>query len=116
MDAVLGIDVGKADFHCSLLVSGQSRTNSFPNSKAGFARLTTWLQNRKVVRVHACLESTGGWSQELGTYLHERGPKTDKADAALIARYCLAMKPRLLGPPSPSQLRLQRLGRRRERD
>jgi len=29
--------------------------------------------------------------------------KTDKADAALIARYCSAMQPRLWEPPSPSQ-------------
>jgi transposase len=134
MDAVLGIDVGKADFHCALLIDGRSRSNSFPNSKAGFDRLAAWLQNRKVEKVHACLESTGGWSEELGTYLHERGhavsivnptaikgfgqselsrTKTDKADAALIARYCSAMKPRLWEPPSPSQRRLQRLGRRR---
>ncbi len=134
MDAVLGIDVSKADFHCALLIDGRSRSNSFPNSKAGFDRLAAWLQNRKVERVHACLESTGGWSEELGTYLHERGhavsivnptaikgfgqselsrTKTDKADAALIARYCSAMKPRLWQPPSPSQRRLQRLGRRR---
>ncbi len=134
MDAVLGIDVGKADFHCALLIDGRSRSNSFPNSKSGFGRLAAWLQNRNVEKVHACLESTGGWSEELGAYLHERGhavsivnptaikgfgqselsrTKTDKADAALIARYCTAMKPRLWEPPSPSQRRLQRLGRRR---
>ncbi len=134
MEAVLGIDVGKADFHCSLLVEGRSRSNSFPNSKKGFERLEVWLENRKVAKVHACLESTGGWSEELAFFLIERGhavsivnpsaikhfgeselsrTKTDKADAALIARYCLAMKPRLWEPPSPSQLRLQRLGRRR---
>jgi transposase len=134
MDAVLGIDVGKADFHCALLIDGRSRSNSFPNSKSGFGRLAAWLHNRNVDKVHACLESTGGWSEELGAYLHERGhavsivnptaikgfgqselsrTKTDKADAALIARYCTAMKPRLWEPPSPSQRRLQRLGRRR---
>jgi transposase len=134
MDAVLGIDVGKADFHCALLIDGRSRSNSFPNSKAGFGRLAAWLHNRKVDKVHACLESTGGWSEELGAYLYERGhavsivnptaikgfgqselsrTKTDKADAALIARYCTAMKPRLWEPPSPSQRRLQRLVRRR---
>lgn len=134
MDAVLGIDVGKADFHCALLVAERLRSNSFPNSAAGFEKLATWLENRKVFRVHACLESTGGWSEELGAFLHERGhavsivnpstikafgqselsrTKTDKADAALIARYCSAMKPRLWQPPSPSQRRLQRLGRRR---
>jgi transposase len=41
------------------------------------------------------------------------GIDVSKADAALIARYCNAMKPRLWNPPSPSQRHLQRLGRRR---
>jgi transposase len=134
MDAVLGIDVGKADFHCALLVEGRLRSNSFPNSTAGFERLAVWLGPRKVGQIHACLESTGGWSEELGAFLHERGhavsivnpsvikafgqselsrTKTDKADAALIARYCSAMRPRYWEPPSPAQRRLQRLGRRR---
>jgi transposase len=134
MDAVLGIDVGKADFHCALLIEGQARSNSFPNSETGFERLAAWLRNRKIARVHACLEATGGWSEELGAFLYERGhavsivnpstikafgqselsrTKTDKADAALIARYCRAMNPRLWEPPSPAQRRLQRLGRRR---
>jgi transposase len=130
----LGIDVGKAEFHCALLAEGRSRANSFPNSKVGFERLAQWLTNRGIDRVHACLEATGGWSEELALFLHERGhavsvvnpmtiksfgqselsrTKTDKADAALIARYCSAMQPRLWEPPSPSQRRLQRLGRRR---
>jgi transposase len=130
----LGIDVGKADFHCSLLSDGQDRANSFPNSVRGFERLLQWLRNRKVERVHACMEATGGWSEELALFLHDHGhavsvvnpmtvkafgqselsrTKTDKADAALIARYCRAMQPRLWEPPSPSQQRLQRLGRRR---
>jgi transposase len=134
MEAILGIDVGKADFHCSLFVEGKFQSNSFPNSRVGFDRLAAWLRNRKVAQVHACSESTGGWSEELATYLHERGhivsivnpaaikafgqselsrTKTDKADAALIARYCSAMNPRLWEPPSPSERRLQRLGRRR---
>ncbi len=130
----LGIDVGKADFHCALLSDGRSKPNSFPNSQKGFERLRSWLRNRGVDRVHACLEATGGWSEELALFLQEQGhvvslvnpmaiksfgqselsrTKTDKADAALIARYCSAMQPRLWEPPSPSQRRLQRLGRRR---
>jgi len=132
--AVLGIDVGKADFHCALLIDGHSRSNSFSNSQAGFQKLLGWLRNRDVARVHACLESTGGWSEELAGFLHKHGhavsvvnpsavkafgqselsrTKTDKADAALIARYCHAMAPRLWTPPSLSQQRLQRLSRRR---
>jgi transposase len=130
----LGIDVGKRDVHCALLGEGKPRTNSFPNSRTGFERLLQWLQNRSVERVHACLEATGGWSDELALFLYDHGhavsivnpiaikafgqselsrTKTDKADAALIARYCAAMHPRLWQAPSPSQRRLQRLGRRR---
>jgi transposase len=134
VNAILGIDMGKSDFHCALLVDDQLRSNSFPNTPVGFKKLTGWLRNRKITQVHACLESTGGWSEELGAFLHEAGhivsianaaavkafgqselsrTKTDKADAALIARYCRAMNPRIWSPPSPAERRLQHLERRR---
>lgn len=131
----LGIDVGKSDFHCALVgEDGKARPQSFSNSQGGFERLRKWLSNRKIDRVHACLEATGGWSEELALFLHEHGhvvsivnplaikafgqsllsrTKTDKADAELIARYCAAMKPEAWQPPSPSQRRLQQLVRRR---
>jgi len=132
--AILGIDVGKSDFHCALVVGNSVRSNHFPNSKNGFSQLQRWLKNRGVDRVHACLEATGGWSDELATVLHKRGhtvsvvnplaiksfgqselsrTKTDKADAALIARFCAAMHPEPWQPPSPAQRRLQQLARRR---
>ena len=122
------------EFHCALLVEGSVRANHFPNSTDGFKRLHRWLKNRHIERVHACLEATGGWSEELGTDLHAQGhvvsivnplaiksfgqselsrTKTDKADAALIARFCAAMHPGLWEPPSPLQQRLRRLARRR---
>ena len=80
------------------------------------------------------MEATGGWSEELATDLHAHGhvvsivnalaikafgqselsrTKTDKADAALIARYCVTMHPAPWEPPSPVQQRLKRLARRR---
>ena len=132
--AVLGIDVGKFEFHCALDVQGDVRSNHFPNTDASFQRLHRWLKNRHVTRVHACLESTGGWSEELASDLHAHGhivsivnplaikafgqselsrTKTDKADAALIARFCVAMQPAPWEPPSPMQRRLQQLARRR---
>jgi hypothetical protein len=46
---------------------------SFLNSPIGFSQLRRWLRNRDIERVHACLESTGGWSEDLATYLHEHG-------------------------------------------
>ncbi|MGB6519797.1 MAG: transposase, partial [Candidatus Cybelea sp.] len=70
---VLGIDVGKFEFHCALSVKGQVYTNHFPHSESGFERLRRWLANRRVSRVHACMESTGGWSEELAADLHTHG-------------------------------------------
>lgn len=131
----LGIDIGKRDFHCALLGDdARPKLHSFPNSSAGFEGLAKWLSNRKVDRVHACLEATGGWSEELALFLHERGQvvsivnplavkafgqsllsrtKTDKADAELIACYCSVMNPAPWSPPSPARRRLQQLVRRR---
>jgi transposase len=132
---VLGIDIGKADFYCALLDENASpKRQCFPNSERGFERLRKWLINRKVDRVHACLEATGGWSEELASFLYERGhvvsvvnplavkafgksmlsrTKTDKADAELIARYCAAIKPEPWRAPTPAERRLQHLVRRR---
>lgn len=132
--SILGVDVGKVDFYCSLIVGDLVASKSFPNSSTGFSQLRRWLRNRKIERVHACLEATGGWSEELATDLHEHGhvvsivnplavkafgqselsrTKTDKADAAMIARFCLAMQPKPWAPPNPLRRRLQQLARRR---
>jgi len=56
---VLGIDVGKRDLHAMLLQGKRQASKSVPNSGTGIARLQAWLTNRKVERVHACLEATG---------------------------------------------------------
>jgi transposase len=130
----LGIDVGKSDFHCSLLEGDREARNSFPNSSAGFAKLAKWLKNRDVEHVHACMESTGGWSEALALFLVDVGhvvsvvnpltvkafgqselsrTKTDRADASLIARYCRAMSPAPWKPPSANERKLQQLVRRR---
>jgi len=130
----IGIDIGKADFHCALLVEEKVATKSFPNNGKGFNQLASWLRNRRVENGHACMESTGGWSEELATFLHARGyvvsivnplavkafgrselsrTKTDKADAALLARFCAAHRPTPWIPPSPQERRLRQLVRRR---
>ena len=130
----LGIDIGKADFHCALLLEEKVATKSFPNNGKGFNQLAAWLRNRRVDNGHACMEATGGWSEELATFLHDRGyvvsivnpaavkafgrselsrTKTDKADAALLARFCAAHRPKPWIPPSPQERRLRQLVRRR---
>ena len=130
---ILGIDVGKEYIDCEFL--GDKRaTKRVHNTIRGFEQLISWLRNRKVRKVHACMEATGGWSEELAFYLQERGhdvsivnpmqirafgqselsrTKTDKADAGLIARFCQAMHPTVWEPPTPAERRLRQLVRRR---
>lgn len=130
----LGIDVGKADFHCAVLDGQKWHRNSFPNTRKGFERLLIWLRNRRIAAVHACMEATGGFSEALALYLSEHGhtvsivnafavkafgqselsrTKTDKADAALIARYAAAMQPAPWEPPNAQERALRELVRRR---
>jgi transposase len=130
---VLGIDVGKQHLDCELL--GDKRaTKKVTNSTRGFEQVVAWLRNRKIERVHACMEATGGWSDELAFFLHNHGhvvsivnpmqirafgqselsrTKTDRADAGLIARFCAAMHPAPWEPPKPAERRVRQLVRRR---
>ena len=135
MDAVLGIDISKRDFHASLIAGGKTANKSFPNSDVGFEQLIKWMLNRKIVRVHACMESTGPLGEALALFLHERGhvvsvvnpsrikayrqselvrTKTDAVDAAVIARFCLAQRPDAWEPQPANIRRLQALLRRLE--
>ena len=130
---VLGIDVGKRDLHAVLLQEKRSASKSVPNSGAGIAQLQTWLKNRKAERVHVCLEATGGWSEEVAVAFSEAGhivslvnparikafaqsemlrTKTDRIDAALIARFCRLHEPQPWTPPAPEIRILQGLVRR----
>jgi transposase len=130
---ILGIDVGKDYIDCELLGEKHAKKRVH-NTVRGFEQLVAWLRNRKVRKVHACMEATGGWSEELAFYLQERGQdvsivnpmqirafgqselsrtKTDKADAGLIARFCQAMQPPMWEPPTPTERRLRQLVRRR---
>ena len=136
MEQILGVDVGKVNFHAALLLDEKKSVGkAFPNNPAGFEQLAKWLANRKVQRVHACLEATGGWSEALAVDLHSRGhlvsivnparikafgqsegirTKTDAVDAAVIARFCQSQRPAAWTPPKPAVRPLQALVRRRQ--
>jgi len=130
---VLGIDIAKQKFDVALLVEEKTKHKTCKNSAEGFEALTVWLEKQGVGKVHACLEETGNYGEDLGIYLHEAGhtvsiinparikgfaqsellrTKTDKIDAALIARFCLAMKPEIWTPPAPEIRSLRALVRR----
>ena len=129
----LGIDIAKQKIEVALLVSDKVKNNSFKNSAEGFESLARWLRKLAIERVHACLEATGNYGEELAIFLHEAGhtvsivnparikgfaqselvrTKTDRIDAGIIARFCLAMKPEPWVPPSPEIRALRALVRR----
>jgi transposase len=131
--SVLGIDIAKQKFDAALLVDGKTKHKTCKNSAEGFETLMLWLEKQGIREVHACLEATGNYGEDLAIYLHEAGhivsivnparikgfaqsellrTKTDKMDAALIARFCLAMKPDPWIPPLPEIRFLRALVRR----
>ena len=132
----LGIDIAKVKFDAALVSKvGKPRHKVFNNTPAGFQQLADWLTSNAVEHVHACLEATGTYGEALALFLHERGhqvsivnpaiirafgqsqlsrTKTDKADAALIARFCQMHQPAAWTPPPVEARELQALVRRLE--
>jgi transposase len=133
---VLGIDISKLKFNvCLINTSGKLRHKLFPNSASGFEQLREWLSKQQGGRVHACLEATGTYGDSLSLFLHQAGhtvsvinpaatkafaqsrlsrTKTDRVDAELIARFCLAQAPPAWTPLPQEVRELQALVRRLE--
>ena len=130
---VLGIDVSNKKFHAALLLEGRTHQREFSNNSSGFAQLLAWLQRLGVDAVHACLEATGSYGEQLACFLHQAGHrvsvvnprqirafaeselarnKTDPLDAGLIARFCQAQHPPAWSPPPPEVAELEALVRR----
>lgn len=131
--SILGIDVSK-DTLDVVLLQGESRLHQvFPNHPVGFAHLINWLIARDAGQVQACLEATGQYGDGVAEYLYKAGyqvsvvnparikrygdsklhrNKTDKADAGLIAEFCLKEKPLLWQPLPPYLKHLRQLVRR----
>ena len=130
---ILGIDVSKKSFNVALLRQSKYRHKKFSNDLEGFKKLSRWLEDQVVEDLHACMESTGVYGEALAEYLYDSGymvsvvnparikgfaqsellrSKTDKVDASLIARFCLAMKPGFWIPDSKEIRELRSLVRR----
>ena len=122
-DAVVGIDVAKKKVDLFVVCNGKGKSKVFDNTPAGHREIQRWLIERGFVpaTTHVCLEATGPYSEVLATTLVAGGwrvsvvnparlkgfaqgelarNKTDRADAALLARFCAAMRPALWVPPS----------------
>lgn len=132
--AVVGIDIAKDSFDAILKTDTQRHAN-FKNTPEGYEKLMKWVSKYSSGPVHACMEATGQYGDELAEYIHERGwmvsivnpkrikayaesqlrrNKTDKLDAALIVEFCARQEPALWSPPPANIKALQELMRRRE--
>jgi transposase len=126
----VGIDVSKKKLDVALLQNGKVKSKVLNNSPMGYRELGAWLEKQHVVlgEVHACMESTGIYSEPVAIGLQDLGlkvslvnpacikgfaqsenipNKNDKLDAAVIARYCAAMCPALWQAPPLEQRQLR---------
>ncbi len=129
----LGIDVAKDTLDVVIWDGITSYSNVFTNSGVGFTRLLRWLISHQTGPVHVCLEATGQYGEGIAECLYANGyavsvvnplrikrygdsklhrNKTDKADAALIAEFCLKENPALWEPLPPYLKHLRELVRR----
>lgn len=120
----VGIDVSKHKLDVAILDQRSKLKNRvFSNDQAGHRKLMAWLQDRGCApgSSRVCLEATGPYSEAVATtladgewYVSVVNParikgfaqselarnKTDRADAGLLARFCLHLQPeRWLAPP-----------------
>ena len=134
--AILGLDIGKAKFDAHLLHGDRAAAVHLTNDQTGFDELHAWLERHIPgggTGLHACMEATGNYGLDLAVFLHGLGikvsiinpkqikafgqaelrrNKTDKLDAALIARFCRTQNPSPWTPPLPHLRDLRELVRR----
>jgi transposase len=139
----LGIDIAKRNFEVNLRTLEQTqgrRGASFTNNLKGFKALGRWLAQSGIsqpVLLHACLEATSRYGDNLAAWLYGQGyqvslinPRrtrhyadsrltrtvTDRIDATLIADFCAEQRDKLaLWEPLPEAHRqLQNLTRARQ--
>lgn len=128
--AYLGLDIAKDTYQATLLSDGRRFRREFANRASEFGRLRNWLHKHQADQVHACMEATGRYGEDLALFLHSQGQpvsvvnplrikayaqsqltrnKTDQVDADLIAQFCQTQQPRLWTPPAPELLELREL-------
>lgn len=141
----IGIDVSKAKLDVALLAPDQPlRTKSVANQKSGFEALLRWIRSLagETKQIRFCLEASGGYEENVALFLHGRGfhvsvinpyrtsayaqsqlqrSKTDRTDAALLARFSKHEDPPAWQPPSDQERTLRQMTRglqalKKERD
>jgi transposase len=129
----VGIDVAKSKLDVALLDErGKIKNHVFSNDAKGHAALIAWLRDRTgaPAGMHVCMEATGPYGEASATALADAGfavslvnparikgfaqselvrNKTDRADAALLARFGQTMQPEAWVAPAPEVRELRAL-------
>ncbi len=132
MAEFLGLDISKDTIDACLLDSKGEHVRKVSNNVAGFKQIINWLKNRKANSVHACMEATGSYYENIAETLSDAGfivsvvnptqiksfgttklvrAKTDSVDAKLIAQFCQTFNPSEWIPLTPEQRKLRGLVR-----
>jgi transposase len=132
---VIGIDIAKPTFAGARRCEGKYQHAKFTNDTQGHIDFIVGLTGFGDDHPLIGMEATGVYRLPLAEFLADRGhavsvvnparihafaqrersrAKTDRADAKLIARYALAMRPRRWTPPPPHLRERQARGRRVE--
>ncbi len=131
--ATLGIDIAKDKFDATLIDENEeTHYRQFNNDEKGFKKLQNWLNRRPIEQIHACMEATNVYWEDLAQFLQEldfsvsvvnparikgfamsqlRRNKNDKLDSLVIAQFCAAINPKEWIPPTPEQRQLRALMR-----
>lgn len=112
--AIIGVDISKSKIDVCLVISNKIRHKVFDNNHDGYQKLLNWCKHQKTGAIHICMEATGHYMENLAHFMHDLGHdvsvinpaqikaftrsellrgKTDKSDAAAIARFCQAHNP-----------------------
>lgn len=132
----VGIDVSKDTLDVVIRVDRKnSHGKTYANTSQGIAELMRRFAQQPVQAIHACLEATGQYGDEVAEVIHAAGyavsvvnpvrPKrfaqanllrnqNDRVDAGILAEFCEVKQPRLWNPPSPVHKTLRALSRRLE--
>lgn len=123
--SVLGVDISKRKFDVCLMINGKSMHKIFDNNQEGYQKLEAWCLTHEAGHMHICMEATSYYGEGLAQFAYQKGHtvsvvnpaqtkaftksellrgKTDKSDAAAIARFCIAHNP-VSWQPQPKELR-----------
>ena len=85
---LFGRDVSKKKFPVVVVgTAGRTLQHEFSNRACGFAQLAAWLRRQDAACVHACLETTGVYGDQLAHFLHQAGHRVSVVNPRQIRAF-----------------------------